>query len=80
MLKAPVMGRHGDDDGQPTLSRTQLKVLMMRAEGLSNKLVAQAMNRHEKTVECHVTEILRRLDARNMIDAIRIATRLKMIL
>jgi LuxR family transcriptional regulator, quorum-sensing system regulator BjaR1 len=66
--------------GGPALSRTQLKVLMMRSEGLSNKMVAQKMGRHEKTVECHVTEILRRLDARNMIDAIRIATALKLIL
>jgi DNA-binding NarL/FixJ family response regulator len=51
----------------------------MRAEGLSNKAVAVAMNRHEKTVECHVTEILRRLEARNMIEAIRIATKRKLI-
>lgn len=62
------------------LSKTQLKVLMMRSEGLSNKQVGMAMGRHEKTVECHVTEILRRLNARNMIDAIRIATKLKLIL
>jgi DNA-binding NarL/FixJ family response regulator len=46
----------------------------MRAEGLSNKDIAVMMSRKEKTVECHVTEILRRLEARNMIDAIRIAT------
>lgn len=52
---------------------------MMRAEGLSNKAVSLAMGRHEKTVECHVTEILRRLEARNMIEAIRIATRSKLI-
>ena len=38
------------------------------------------MGRHEKTVECHVTEILRRLEARNMIDAIRIAQKLKLII
>jgi DNA-binding CsgD family transcriptional regulator len=64
---------------RPILSRTQLRVLSMRAEGLSNKAVAVAMNRHEKTVECHVTEILRRLEARNMIEAIRIATKRKLI-
>jgi DNA-binding CsgD family transcriptional regulator len=68
------------DDPRRSLSKTQLKVLLMRAEGLSNKQVAQNLGRHEKTVECHVTEILRRLDARNMIDAIRIATKLKLIL
>lgn len=61
------------------LSKTQLRVLLMRSEGLSNKQVAIMMGRHEKTIECHVTEILRRLQARNMIDAIRIATRLKLI-
>jgi DNA-binding NarL/FixJ family response regulator len=60
--------------GETLLSRTQLRVLLMRAEGLSNRDIANQMARKEKTVECHVTEILRRLEARNMIDAIRIAT------
>jgi len=80
MLK---MGEEAEGEGaalRRDLSKTQLRVLMMRAEGLSNRQVAQSTDRHEKTVECHVTEILRRLDARNMIDAIRIATRLKLIL
>jgi DNA-binding CsgD family transcriptional regulator len=77
MLKSTAGGRAAET--AISLSKTQLRVLMMRSEGLSNKLVAQKMNRHEKTVECHVTEILRRLEARNMIDAIRIATRLKLI-
>jgi DNA-binding NarL/FixJ family response regulator len=81
MLKMSSEGM-GEEDAGPRrdLSRTQLKVLLMRSEGLSNKQVAQSMGRHEKTVECHVTEILRRLEARNMIDAIRIATKLKLIL
>jgi len=70
----------GEANRRRDLSKTQLKVLLMRSEGLSNKQVAQAMGRHEKTIECHVTEVLRRLEARNMIDAIRIATRLKLIL
>jgi DNA-binding CsgD family transcriptional regulator len=80
MLKMGEDSDEGANGGQRDLSRTQLKVLMMRAEGLSNKAVATAMGRHEKTVECHVTEILRRLEARNMIEAIRIATRRKLIL
>ena len=70
----------GENSTRRDLSRTQLKVLLMRADGLSNKQVAQHMGRHEKTVECHVTEILRRLEARNMIDAIRIAQKLKLII
>ncbi|MDP3740068.1 MAG: autoinducer binding domain-containing protein [Hyphomonadaceae bacterium] len=73
-------GEAAQDGTRRDLSRTQLKVLLMRADGLSNKQVAQSMGRHEKTVECHVTEILRRLEARNMIDAIRIAQKLKLII
>ena len=81
MLKVSAGGMSEQDEGaKRELSKTQMKVLAMRSEGLSNKQVAQTLGRHEKTVECHVTEILRRLDARNMIDAIRIATRLKLIL
>lgn len=82
MLKMGEGGETEDDQAANTreLSKTQLKVLLMRSEGMSNKQVAQSMGRHEKTVECHVTEILRRLEARNMIDAIRIATKLKLIL
>ena len=81
MLKvAPEGAAQQEADAKRELSKTQLKVLAMRSEGLSNRQVAQTLGRHEKTVECHVTEILRRLDARNMIDAIRIATRLKLIL
>lgn len=82
MLKVGPPGSTDGGEGEPSqdLSKAQLKVLLMRSEGMSNKQVALALGRHEKTVECHVTEILRRLDARNMIDAIRIATRLKLIL
>ena len=81
MMKSTHDGNRtpGENSGQG-LSRTQLKVLIMRSEGLTNKQVAIHMGRHEKTVECHVTEILRRLGARNMIDAIRIATKFKLIL
>lgn len=81
MLKMSGEGKAAEPAASTVeLSKTQLKVLVMRSEGLSNKQVGQAMGRHEKTVECHVTEILRRLNARNMIDAIRIATKLKLIL
>lgn len=80
MMKSALdSGRSGSGSPQG-LSRTQQKVLAMRSEGLTNKQVAMHLGRHEKTVECHVTEILRRLGARNMIDAIRIATKLKLIL
>jgi DNA-binding NarL/FixJ family response regulator len=74
LLKLSGEPRGDMPTGENLLSRTQLRVLLMRAEGLSNRDIAGLMARKEKTVECHVTEILRRLEARNMIDAIRIAT------
>lgn len=82
MLKVAPGGGEAVGESEPSrdLSKTQLRVLLMRSEGMSNKQVAETLGRHEKTVECHVTEILRRLEARNMIDAIRIATRMKLIL
>jgi DNA-binding NarL/FixJ family response regulator len=79
LLKLSNEPRGETPSGESILSRTQLKVLLMRAEGLSNKDIAVMMSRKEKTVECHVTEILRRLEARNMIDAIRIATLQRLI-
>ena len=82
MVRTPAHGREpplDEDRDRLSLSKTQLKVLLMRAEGMSNKQVALTMKRHEKTIECHVTEVLRRLEARNMIDAIRIATKRKLI-
>jgi DNA-binding NarL/FixJ family response regulator len=79
MLKL-AEGLEDDNSERRTLSKTQLKVLVLRSEGLSNREVAQELGRHEKTIECHVTEILRRLEARNMIEAIRIATKRKLIL
>ena len=51
----------------------------MRAEGLSNVEVAARTGTVAKTVESHVTQILRRLKARNMIDAIRIAKDLRIL-
>jgi len=73
-----LSGAEAADSGE-ALSKTQLKVLLMRADGMSNRSVAEAMGRHEKTIECHVTQILRRLEARNMLDALRIASRRKLI-
>jgi len=61
------------------LSRMQLQILSLRAAGLSNHEIAVRLNRAEKTIESHVTEILRRLEARNMIEAVLIAQRLTLI-
>jgi DNA-binding NarL/FixJ family response regulator len=68
-----------DEPDQPSLSEARLKVPMMRAEGKSKKQVVLSMGRDEKTVACHLTGGLRRLGARNMIDAFLIATKRRVI-
>ncbi len=61
------------------LSRTQLQVLAMRAVGMSNLEVANQQGRKLKTIESHVTEIIKRLKARNMMEAVQIAQRMQLI-
>ncbi len=77
MLAVPAY--NSERDGIEDLSPSQRQVLQMRAEGLSNVEVAARTGTVAKTVESHVTQILRRLKARNMIDAIRIAKDLRLL-
>lgn len=77
MISVPV--RSSIEDGIEDLSPSQRQVLQMRAEGLSNVEVAARTGTVAKTVESHVTQILRKLKARNMIDAIRIAKELRLL-
>jgi DNA-binding NarL/FixJ family response regulator len=82
MMRTQPHGRQAqadDERDQPSLSQTQLNVQMMRAEGMSNKQVGLTIKRREQTVECHMREVLRRLEAWNMIDTIRIARKHKLI-
>lgn len=75
----PVSTSNLQAAGLEELSPSQMQVLRMRAEGLSNVEVAARTGTVAKTVESHVTQILRRLKARNMIDAIRIAKDLRLL-
>ena len=75
----PVPAQRSMEDGIEDLSPSQRQVLQMRAEGLTNVEVAARTGTVAKTVESHVTQILRKLKARNMIDAIRIAKDLRLL-
>ncbi len=77
MMTVPTRG--ADHEGIVDLSPSQRQVLQMRAEGLTNAEVAARTGIVAKTVESHVTQILRKLKARNMIDAIRIAKDLRLL-
>jgi LuxR family transcriptional regulator, activator of conjugal transfer of Ti plasmids len=74
-----VPGLSGKQDAGVRLTPAQMRVLLLKAEGHTNASVARRLRRDTKTIETHISEILRRLDARNMNDAIRIAFRLQIL-
>lgn len=60
---------------RPPLSHTQLEILRLLADGLSNREIASQVHLSENTVKSHVQEILRRLGARNRVEAAVQATK-----
>lgn len=57
------------------LSPHQYSVLRLMAQGLSNKQIAERLFLSENTVKGYVQEVLRRLGARNRVEAVMIANR-----
>ncbi|WP_114948152.1 response regulator [Microvirga calopogonii] len=56
-----------------SLSDQEKRTLRLVASGLSNREVSHQLNVQEKTVKYHVTNILRKLKARNRVEAVLIA-------
>ncbi len=57
------------------LSDQEKRTLRLVANGLSNREVGERLDVQEKTVKYHVTNILRKLKARNRVEAVLIAKR-----
>ena len=64
-----------DDDLAEPLSERELEVLGLVAEGLSNRLIAQALNISEHTVKTHVASIFAKLGASSRTEAVSQALR-----
>ncbi len=62
-----------------TLTRRQIEVLQMVAQGFTYKEIAAALNITERTVEYHMGEILNRLHLQNRAQVIAYATRAGLI-
>jgi len=64
-------------DGSPlaSLSDQEKRTLRLVAKGLSNREVGERLDVQEKTIKYHVTNILRKLNARNRVEAVLIAKR-----
>jgi len=61
------------------LTSKQLKVLKLRAEGKTNKEIAQQLNLSIETIKSHTKNIIVKLDATNIPNAIFKATKLELI-
>ena len=58
-----------------SLTNKERQVLVLLATGLQNNEIASHLNRSEKTIELHITKILRKMDARNRTEIVRMITR-----
>jgi two-component system NarL family response regulator len=70
-----VQARLEDRAARPPLTRREISVLDMIAQGLRNKEIAISLDISEETVQVHVRNILAKLDADSRTAAIRIAAR-----
>ena len=61
------------------LTSKQLEVLELRAKGLTNKAIAQYLHLSEETIKSHTKNIITKLEASNMSNAIYIASKLGLI-
>ena len=71
--------RHSGPPTQP-LTRREIEVLGMLAEGLANKNIAARLGISEHTVKTHVASILTKLDAFSRAEAVAIGARQGLIL
>ena len=72
--------RQSSDATVETLTRRELEVLRLLAEGSPNKTVAYRLDISEHTVKFHVNSILTKLNAQSRTEAVTTATRLGLIL
>ena len=67
------------DASYDTLTRREQEIMVLLAQGLSNKQIAQKLFISPKTVENHRANILRKLDLHSTLELVRYAARLGII-
>jgi LuxR family maltose regulon positive regulatory protein len=78
----PAPGAASGTEAQPTselLTRKELQVLRLAAEGMSNDALAERLFVAETTVRTHLRNINVKLDTRSRVEAIAAARRLGLI-
>ena len=76
----PAPGRRPDSPPVEALTRREVEVLQLLAEGLPNKSIADRLSITEHTVKFHVNAIMGKLGAQSRTEAVTRATRLGLIL
>lgn len=76
-VAGPILQRMRDGDAgqRPELSSSQLRILRLISDGLSNREISGQVHLSENTVKTHIQEIFRSLGARNRVDAVMQAHR-----
>ncbi len=77
--RAPWLGGERPADAASDLTPRELEVLVLIAEGLPNKGIADRLDISEHTVKFHVNSILGRLGAQSRTEAVTLATRMGLI-
>jgi DNA-binding NarL/FixJ family response regulator len=75
-VAGPVQREPEDEDWiEQPLTRREIDVLQLLAEGLSNKSIAARLGISDQTVKFHVASIASKLGASNRTDAVRLGLR-----
>lgn len=64
-----------EDDRRPRLTKREVELLRLVANGLSNRAIAQSLSVSENTVKYHVRNILQKLGVQNRTEAVARAMR-----
>jgi len=72
---SPHRGRQAPDVVEEPLTRREVQVLELLAEGLANKAIADRLAISDQTVKFHVAAILGKLGVANRTEAVRAAAR-----
>ena len=74
-----MVGAPSRSDPEHALTGREMEVVSALAHGHSSRQIGSALGISPRTVDAHVRHILRKLGARNRLEAVAIASRLDLV-